>query len=134
MKKRRTEDAIIAFTWYYYEIIHDPEWLLRLPMTKVTNSCVHSIYIFNVQAVVRAMDTITDYVPKHNSTLKIDKFVVAGASKVSFNFSIALFTINKRGWTTWTTAAVDKRVIGIVPIVMDLLNMRKVCYYDCYDN
>ena len=27
-----------------------------------------------------------------------------------------------RGWTTWTTAAVDPRVIGIVPIVMDELN------------
>ena len=32
----------------------------------------------------------------------------------------------QRGWTTWTTGAVDKRVIGIVPIVMDLLNIRTV--------
>lgn len=36
--KRRVEDAIIAYTWNHF--INDPtepEWLLRLPMTKVRN-------------------------------------------------------------------------------------------------
>ena len=41
---------------------------------------------------------------------KIDKFVVAGGSK--------------RGWTTWTTGLVDERVVAIIPIVIDLLNVR----------
>ena len=34
--------------------------------------------------------------------LEVSKFVVAGASK--------------RGWTTWTTGAVDPRVVGIEPV------------------
>ncbi len=59
------------------------------------------------KAAVRAMDTVTDYCRQQGIT--VDKFVVAGASK--------------RGWTTWTTGAVDKRVVSVVPIVIDLLNV-----------
>ena len=44
-----------------------------------------------------------------NTPKKIEEFVVSGASK--------------RGWTTWTTAIVDDRVIAIVPIVIDMLNI-----------
>lgn len=42
--KRRTEDAIIAYTWFkFLQNTSEPNWLLRLPMTK---------------AVVKAMDTV----------------------------------------------------------------------------
>ncbi len=54
------------------------------------------------KAVVRAMDLVQKEYPK------TDGFFVAGGSK--------------RGWTTWTVGAVDKRVIGIGPAVIDVLN------------
>ncbi|KAL3877091.1 hypothetical protein ACJMK2_034846 [Sinanodonta woodiana] len=96
-KKERVEDAIIAWTWKTFILTNssDPEILLRMPMTK---------------AAVRALDTITS-VAMTKIGKKVDKFLVAGASK--------------RGWTTWTTGAVDKRVIAIAPMVLDLLNMVK---------
>lgn len=92
--KPRTEDQIIAYTWDKYLRGGDDQWPLRLPMTK---------------AAVRAMDTVTQFCKNQAGGVTVSKFVVAGGSK--------------RGWTTWTTAAVDKRVIAIVPFVIDLLNI-----------
>jgi len=93
--KPRKEDAIIAYTWDKYLKTGDEKWPLRLPMTK---------------AAVRAMDTITDVTEGLDGAgPTVDEFVVAGGSK--------------RGWTTWTTAAVDQRVIAIIPLVIDMLNV-----------
>ena len=51
------------------------------------------------KAVVRAMDTVEAFMMSEaGGKLKVNEFVVAGGSK--------------RGWTTWMTAAVDKRVIA----------------------
>jgi PhoPQ-activated pathogenicity-related protein len=91
----RSEDALIAYAWDKYLRTGDERWAARLPMTK---------------AVVRAMDAISDFCGKAESrALRVDRFVVAGASK--------------RGWATWTTAAVDPRVVAIAPMVIDLLNV-----------
>lgn len=93
--RRRVEDAIIAHNWDKFLRTGDPMWITRLPMTK---------------SVVRAMDAIQAFcASEEGGKTKVENFVVAGASK--------------RGWTTWTTAAVDKRVIACVPIVIDLLNL-----------
>ena len=91
----RKEDEIIAYTWRKFLDGGDSTWPLRLPMTK---------------AAVRAMDTITSFAAsKEAGSHRVDQFVVVGASK--------------RGWTTWTTAAVDPRVVAIVPMVIDALHV-----------
>lgn len=91
----RSEDAIIAYTWDKFLRTGDEKWPARLPMTK---------------AAVRAMDTVAAFCSgPEGGRVTVDGFVVAGGSK--------------RGWTTWTTAAVDKRVVAIIPIVIDVLNI-----------
>ncbi|MFA6239501.1 MAG: PhoPQ-activated protein PqaA family protein [Candidatus Hydrogenedentales bacterium] len=95
----RTEDSIIAYTLdkfiVDFETMEKNDWPLLLPMTK---------------SAVRAMDTVQDVLASKAGKVAPTGFVVVGASK--------------RGWTTWLTAAVDSRVIGAVPIVIDMLNMK----------
>ena len=58
------------------------------------------------KSVIAAMDTIQVVFKRNN----VNSFVVTGASK--------------RGWTTWTAAATDNRVIAIIPLVIDMLNIK----------
>lgn len=100
------EDEFIAYTWDRFLKSQNEMWPARLPMTK---------------ASVRGMDTISALMASDaGGNYKVEKFFVAGGSK--------------RGWTTWTTAAVDPRVIGISPIVIDLLNVEPsfVHHYRAY--
>ena len=91
----RSEDGIIAYTFSKCLATGDNSWPLLLPMVK---------------SAVRAMDTIQSHLKSLDSgALDIKQFVVSGGSK--------------RGWTTWLTAAVDKRVAAIAPAVIDVLNM-----------
>lgn len=93
--RARSEDAIIAYTFDKYLETGDATWPLLLPMVK---------------SAVRAMDTVQTHLKGLDTgAVRIEKFLVSGGSK--------------RGWTTWLTAAVDKRVVAICPAVIDVLNM-----------
>jgi PhoPQ-activated pathogenicity-related protein len=89
----KTEDRIIAYTFDKYMETGGWDWPLLLPMAK---------------SAVRAMDAIQELARKEWKT-EVKDFVVGGGSK--------------RGWTTWLTAASDKRVKACAPAVIDVLNM-----------
>lgn len=87
------EDDLIAYTFDQYMNGKGHDWPLLLPM---------------VESAVRAMDATSETLSAGSDT-RINRFSVAGASK--------------RGWTTWLTSAVDKRVVSIAPMVIDVLDM-----------
>jgi len=97
-QKNFYEDDLIAYSWNRFLISGARNNHVEwLPRLPMT------------RAVVRAMDLVQD-ITKQNK-VNVNEFVVSGASK--------------RGWTAWTTAAIDKRVIAIVPMVIDMLNLNE---------
>jgi PhoPQ-activated pathogenicity-related protein len=96
--KGRSEDDLIAYSRVKQMQTGDDYWLVRLAMVK---------------SAVRAMDAIQQFLAgREHGQVRIDQFVVAGGSK--------------RGWTTWLTAVEDKRVIAIIPLVIDALNSEAI--------
>ena len=90
------EDDLIAFAWNkFLKQGAKQEDVEWLPRFPMT------------RAIVRAMDLAQEIVLQNDIIVK--DFVVSGASK--------------RGWTAWTTAAVDSRVKAVVPMVIDMLNL-----------
>lgn len=90
------EDELIAFGW------------LKFLESGAQEDMQHWLARFPMtRAVVRAMDVVQDICQSRHQA--VEEFFVTGASK--------------RGWTTWTVAAVDDRVMGMAPVVIDLLNV-----------
>jgi len=91
----RVEDEIIAYQQAKFAKDRNPLDLVRLPMVK---------------SGVAAMTAVQQYLAgEAGGKLKIDGFVVSGGSK--------------RAWTTWLVGAVDPRVVAIVPIVINVLDV-----------
>lgn len=104
--KGRSEDDLIAYSRVKQMKTGDDTWLVRLAMVK---------------SGVRALDAIQEFLASEaGGRLKIDQFVVSGGSK--------------RGWTTWLVGVVDKRVIAIMPTVIDALNSEAITrhHYEAY--
>lgn len=89
------EDGLIAHSFGEYVRTGDPAWPLLLPMVKAA-----------AEAATAAERAVAD-----RWGLAVEGFVPAGASK--------------RGWTTWLTSAVDPRVRGLVPMVIDMLSLER---------
>jgi PhoPQ-activated pathogenicity-related protein len=89
----RREDDLIAHTFEQFFESGDPSSLLLLPMVKT---------------VASALDAAEDLV-RREWQIDVDGCVVAGASK--------------RGWTSWLSAAVEPRIRGLVPMVIDMLDL-----------
>jgi PhoPQ-activated pathogenicity-related protein len=63
-----------------------------------------------VKSAVRAMDCVQELLASdQGGRFGVERFVVSGGSK--------------RGWTTWCTAAVDRRVAAAIPVVIDVINV-----------
>ena len=89
------EDDLIAHTFVEFVRTGDASWPLLLPMVKTA-----------VEAMTAACATARDA-----WQIEVEQFVLTGASK--------------RGWTTWLTAAVDERVGGAMPMVIDMLSLKR---------
>ena len=93
--KPRSEDQIIAYQQAKFARDRNPLDLVRLPMVKSGTA---------------AMTAVQQYLASEaGGKLKVDGFVVSGGSK--------------RAWTTWLVGALDKRVIAIIPIVINVLDV-----------
>jgi PhoPQ-activated pathogenicity-related protein len=89
------EDGLISYTFQKFIETENNDLPLLFPMTK---------------SAVKAMDAIQQFA-KQELGIDVSGFTVGGASK--------------RGWTAWFSAAVDKRIKAIFPMVYDNLWLSK---------
>ncbi|MCC7493326.1 MAG: hypothetical protein IT204_13310 [Fimbriimonadaceae bacterium] len=87
------EDDLIAHTFVKFLETKDDTWPLLFAMTK---------------SAVRAMDALQAW-SQRDLRAPFKRFITTGASK--------------RGWTTWFSGVVDPRVVAIMPMVYDNLNL-----------
>ncbi len=95
----------MAYTWA--EFLHD------------TNNPEVVAYVPMVRGAVRSMDAMSDFIQQMLGS-PTTHFTISGGSK--------------RGWTAWLTGAMDpERVVAIVPVVWDAINLSEVFHHQ-YQN
>ncbi|WP_257275593.1 PhoPQ-activated pathogenicity-related family protein [Endozoicomonas sp. SESOKO4] len=100
----RSEDDLVAFSWQAF--LEDPE-----------NNGFMPVQWPMVKSVIRTMDALCEFSKKFSEkgSTRIDDFIIAGASK--------------RGWISWLTAAADQRVMALIPMVIDALNIQACMHH-----
>ncbi len=95
--KGQKEDELLAISCKKYLETNDLSWPLHFPMVK---------------SIVKGMDCVEAFLktlPKKPVELK--GFVLTGRSK--------------RAWVSWLTAVIDSRVVGIIPVSCDFINLKQ---------
>ncbi len=92
--KGRVEDDLLAQSWVRAIDEHDASWVAQIAMVK---------------SAIAAMDATQEFLASQPDVINIEDFVITGASK--------------RGWTTWLTGAIDDRIRGLMPIVIDTFKL-----------
>ncbi len=94
----KREDDLFMYTWVKY--LTNPKEHVYMPL-----------HIAMAKATIRTMSACQDFLLKqHNIT--INNFVLSG--------------ISKRGWAAWLVAAFDSRVIALMPVVCDFLDLNNL--------
>ncbi|MGQ0699147.1 MAG: PhoPQ-activated protein PqaA family protein [Panacagrimonas sp.] len=94
--KTRKEDGLLAYSADQYLKSDAADWPAHMAMVK---------------SVTQAMTAIQEFSRTREEIPDIDEFILIGTSK--------------RGWTAWLTATTDPRVRGIVPVSIDMPNLRE---------
>lgn len=95
----RWEDGLVARSWRLAMRDDDASWIVRFPMVK---------------SAARAMDAAEAHLRGLAAATGREEVVPTGFFAVG---------ASKRGWTAWLLAAVDPRIRGIAPLVIDVLNI-----------
>jgi PhoPQ-activated pathogenicity-related protein len=91
----RNEDGLIAYLMARHDGSRGASAMIRAPM---------------VRSVVAAMTATQQFLEsKQTNTFRVRGFVLSGGSK--------------RGWATWLAGLADPRVVGIIPVVINVLDV-----------
>jgi PhoPQ-activated pathogenicity-related protein len=99
---QRSPDESIAYSWWRF--MRDFE-----SGAAPADAAERILYLPMVKSAVQVLNVVQAVAPSFGVT-GVARFLTGGVSK--------------RGWTAWLLAAADKRIVGVVPIVLDALGVR----------